>query len=175
MPVTYGYARVSKTDDVTRNLETQRHILQEFEVREAHIFADEMTGSSLSRPARNELMTQVRPSGTIQRAHFRNYPSHSHQTKTQTQTENHQKNIENRTPGESTPKTGGNGRGEQESQYTKDHTNVRRAEGIRTGQKPNTRTKAVPAADPQGANTNCQGNGQVQGLLQSGDSRPDQM
>ena len=27
IPVTYGYARVSKTDDATRNLETQLHIL----------------------------------------------------------------------------------------------------------------------------------------------------
>ena len=51
--VTYGYARVSKTDDATRNLETQIHILQEFGIREEHILADEMTGSSLSRPAWN--------------------------------------------------------------------------------------------------------------------------
>ena len=29
IPVTYGYARVSKTDDATRNLETQLHILQQ--------------------------------------------------------------------------------------------------------------------------------------------------
>ena len=59
--VTFGYARVSKTDDATRNLETQLHILQEFGIREEHIFADEMTGSSMSRPAWNELMTRVRP------------------------------------------------------------------------------------------------------------------
>ena len=60
IPVTYGYARVSKTDDVTRNLETQLHILQEHGMRSEHIFADEMTGSSLFRPAWNELMTRVR-------------------------------------------------------------------------------------------------------------------
>ena len=65
IPVTYGYARVSKTDDATRNLETQLHILQEFGIREEHIFADEMTGSSMSRPAWNELMTQVRPTDTV--------------------------------------------------------------------------------------------------------------
>ena len=65
IPVTCGYARVSKTNDATRNLETQLHILQEFGIREEHIFADEMTGSSTYRPAWNELMTQVRPSETI--------------------------------------------------------------------------------------------------------------
>ena len=65
IPVTYGYARISKTDDATRNLETQLHILQEFGIREEHIFADEMTGSSMSRPAWNELMTQVRPTDTV--------------------------------------------------------------------------------------------------------------
>ena len=48
--VTYGYARVSKTDDATRNLETQLHVLQAFGAREEFIFADEMTGSSMSRP-----------------------------------------------------------------------------------------------------------------------------
>ena len=65
IPVTYGYARVSKTDDATRNLETQLHILQEFGIREEHIFSDEMTGSSMSRPAWNELMTRVRPNDTV--------------------------------------------------------------------------------------------------------------
>ena len=65
IPVTYGYARVSKTDDATRNLETQLHILQEFGIREEHIFADEMSGRSMSRPAWNELMTRVRPGDTI--------------------------------------------------------------------------------------------------------------
>ena len=63
--VTYGYARVSKTDDATRNLETQIHLLQEFGVREEHIFADEMTGSSMSRPAWNELLTRMLPSDTV--------------------------------------------------------------------------------------------------------------
>ena len=29
IPVTYGYARVSRTDDGTRNPETRLHILQE--------------------------------------------------------------------------------------------------------------------------------------------------
>ena len=33
IPVTYGYARVSKTDDATWNLETQLHILQEYGIQ----------------------------------------------------------------------------------------------------------------------------------------------
>ena len=65
IPVTYGYARVSKTDDATRNLETQLHILQEFGIREEHIFADEMSGRSMSRPGWNKLMTRVRPNDTV--------------------------------------------------------------------------------------------------------------
>ena len=65
IPVTNEYASVSKTDGATRNLETQLHMLQEFGIREEHIFADEMTGGSMSRPAWNELMTRVRPSDTI--------------------------------------------------------------------------------------------------------------
>ena len=65
IPVTYGYARVSKTDDATRNLETQLHILQEYGIREEHTLMDVMTGSSMSRPAWNELMTRVRPHDTI--------------------------------------------------------------------------------------------------------------
>ena len=65
IPATYGCARVSKTDEITRNLETQLRILQEYGIREEHIFADEMTGSSMSRPAWNELMAGVRPNDTI--------------------------------------------------------------------------------------------------------------
>ena len=63
--VTYGYARVSKTDDATRNLETQLHVLQAFGAREEFIFADEMTGSSMSRPAWNKLMARVQPNDTV--------------------------------------------------------------------------------------------------------------
>ena len=65
IPVTYGYARVSKADDANRNLETQVHILQELGIRKGHIFAGEVTGSSRSRPAWNELMTRVRPRVTV--------------------------------------------------------------------------------------------------------------
>ena len=65
IPVTYGYARVSKTDDTTRNLETQLHILEQYGIRQEHILSDEMTGSTMSRPAWNKLMAQVRPNDTI--------------------------------------------------------------------------------------------------------------
>ena len=50
--VTYGYAQVSKTEDATRNLETQAHILQEFGILRERSFIDEITGNSMSRPHR---------------------------------------------------------------------------------------------------------------------------
>ena len=59
IPATYGYARVSKPDDASRSPETQLHVLQEFGIREEHIFTGGMTGSSLSRPGWNELMTST--------------------------------------------------------------------------------------------------------------------
>ena len=65
IPVTYGYARVSKTDEATQNLETQLHILEQYGIRQEHILSDEMTGSSMSRPAWNELMIRVRSNDTI--------------------------------------------------------------------------------------------------------------
>ena len=43
IPASCGYARVSKSDDATRNLETKLHILQEFGIREEHIFSDDVT------------------------------------------------------------------------------------------------------------------------------------
>ena len=60
IPVTYGYTRVSKIDYATRNLETQLHILQELGIREEDIFAEEITGSSMSRPTWNERLPQRR-------------------------------------------------------------------------------------------------------------------
>ena len=44
--VTYGYARVSKTDREDRNLSTQLKILSSHGIREEHIFAGRMTGRS---------------------------------------------------------------------------------------------------------------------------------
>ena len=43
IPVTYGYAGVSKTYDATRNVETQLHILQKFGIREEHVLSDQMS------------------------------------------------------------------------------------------------------------------------------------
>ena len=65
IPVTYGYAQVSKTYDTTRNLETQLHILQQFGIRGEHIFTREMTGRPMPRPGWNELMTPVQPNDTV--------------------------------------------------------------------------------------------------------------
>ena len=65
LPITYGYARVSKTDEASRNLETQLHILQEYGIREEQIFADDMTGSSMTRLACNDLTARGRPNETI--------------------------------------------------------------------------------------------------------------
>ena len=64
--VAHGYARISKTDDAARNPETQLPtLLQEFGFREEHIITGGMTGSSLSRPGWNELMTPVQPNDTV--------------------------------------------------------------------------------------------------------------
>ena len=65
IPVTYGYARVSKTDDATRNLETQLHVPQDFGVWEYHIFEGAMVGSSISRFAWSDLITRARPNYTV--------------------------------------------------------------------------------------------------------------
>ncbi len=59
IPATYG--------DVIRNLETQLYILLEFGVREEHIFTDEMTGSSVARPAWNKRSPHSRSNGSILR------------------------------------------------------------------------------------------------------------
>lgn len=50
VPVTYGNARVSKTERDDENLETQVCILETYGIREEHI----------PRDGRNELMSQVR-------------------------------------------------------------------------------------------------------------------
>ena len=40
MSATYSYTKISKEDASVRNLDTQLHIMQEFGIREEHIFAD---------------------------------------------------------------------------------------------------------------------------------------
>ena len=49
LPVTYGYARVSKSDDEARNLETQLRLLADHGIRQDLIFSDVATGRTLRR------------------------------------------------------------------------------------------------------------------------------
>ena len=50
IPVTYGYARVSKSDRDDRNLDTQLRELANHGIRQELIFSDVMTGRLMSRP-----------------------------------------------------------------------------------------------------------------------------
>ena len=65
IPVTYGYARVSKSDRDDRNLETQLRELANHGIREELIFSDVMTGRLMSRPGWDGLMARVQPNDTI--------------------------------------------------------------------------------------------------------------
>ena len=60
LPVTYGYARVSKTDDDSRNLETQLRILADHGIRDHLVFTDVASGRSLQRPGWQALMEVIR-------------------------------------------------------------------------------------------------------------------
>ena len=46
----YGYARVSKADDDSKNLETQLRILADHGIRDHLVFTDVASGRSLQRP-----------------------------------------------------------------------------------------------------------------------------
>ena len=65
IPVTYGYARVSKSDRDDRNLETQLRELANHGIREELIFSDVMTGRLMSRPGWNDLVARVQQNDTI--------------------------------------------------------------------------------------------------------------
>ena len=65
IPVTYGYARVSKSDRDDRNLETQLRELANHGIREELIFSDVMTGRLMSRPGWDELMARIQPNDNI--------------------------------------------------------------------------------------------------------------
>ena len=65
IPVTYGYARVSKSDRDDRNLETQFRELANHGIRKELIFSDVMTGRLMSRPGWNDLMARIQPNDTI--------------------------------------------------------------------------------------------------------------
>ena len=65
LPVTYGYARVSKADDDARNLETQLGILADHGIREDLIFSDVASGRTMNRTGWMDLMSRVQPGDTI--------------------------------------------------------------------------------------------------------------
>ena len=65
LPVTYGYARVSKSDEDSKNLETQLRILAEHGIRDQLVYTDVSSGRSLQRPGLQALMEVVQPGDTV--------------------------------------------------------------------------------------------------------------
>ena len=65
IPVTYGYARVSKADRDENNLETQLQQIEGHGVRRELVHVDDASGTTFNRPGWRELMTRVRPGDTI--------------------------------------------------------------------------------------------------------------
>ena len=61
LPITYGYARVSKADDDSRNLDTQLRLLGDYGVRPNLIFTDVASGRSLARSGWQDLMARLQP------------------------------------------------------------------------------------------------------------------
>ena len=64
LPITYGYARVSKADNA-RNLETQLRILADHGIREDLIFSDVASGRTMNRTGWLDLLSRVQPGDTI--------------------------------------------------------------------------------------------------------------
>ena len=58
----FGYARVSKTD---QNLDRQIDLLREYGVDDAHLYVDKFTGSTLARPAFEDLQKHLRSGDTV--------------------------------------------------------------------------------------------------------------
>ena len=65
IPVTYGYARVSKADDDARNLETQLGILADQGIRKDLIFSDVASSRTMNRTGWMELISRVQHGDTI--------------------------------------------------------------------------------------------------------------
>ena len=63
--VTYGYARVSKADEESRNLDSQLMLLAEHGIRSDLVLSDVASGRNLQRPGWQELMTRVQEGDTI--------------------------------------------------------------------------------------------------------------
>ena len=65
LPITYGYARVSKADDEAKNLDTQILELQRHGIRPELIFTDIASGRSMNRPGWQDLMSRIQPGDTV--------------------------------------------------------------------------------------------------------------
>ena len=65
LPITYGYARVSKADDEAKNLDTQILELQRHGIRKDLIFTDVASGRSMNRPGWQDLMSRIQPGDTV--------------------------------------------------------------------------------------------------------------
>ena len=63
--VTYGYARVGKADDESKNLDTQLMLLAEHGIRPDLVYSDVASGRNLQRIGWQELMTLVQERDTI--------------------------------------------------------------------------------------------------------------
>ena len=63
--VTYGYARVSKADDESKNLDTQVLLLAEHGIRGDLVYSDMASGRGLQRAGWQELMARVEEGDTI--------------------------------------------------------------------------------------------------------------
>ena len=65
LPITYGYARVSKADDDSKNLDTQILELQRHGIRPELVFSDVASGRTLSRPGWQDLMSRIQTGDTL--------------------------------------------------------------------------------------------------------------
>ena len=65
LPITYGYARVSKADDEAKNLETQLRLLADHGIRPELVFTDIASGRTLKRPGWQDLMSRIQPGDTL--------------------------------------------------------------------------------------------------------------
>ena len=65
LPVTYGYALVSKSGDGDKNLDTQLRPLANHGIRDDLIFTGVASVRTMNRPGSRDLMGRVQPDDTI--------------------------------------------------------------------------------------------------------------
>ena len=65
MAVTYGYARVSKADDESKNMDTQLMLLAEHGIQSDLVYSHVASGRNLQRPGWQEPMTRVQEGDTV--------------------------------------------------------------------------------------------------------------